>query len=514
METSNSTNDGGAFYSNTLSPPAEFLAPCPKFRVLVLGNPEATKQEIFAKIFGVDLEKKQLAAAFHDKVHHPIDEELDLLGQNEHLTVFTSPNFGAGDERAYKSVCDFLHSHSGLPDEKKNIHCIWYCVASEEQRAIHPLETKFFANLVNVAPHIPVVLLFTKYDDFVSRVELKWSKNAQQRGLSKVAVTHILRDLSTKRFEKTIGSKWDEALHLTTPASSASSGKHIQRVCVASDGDGDGEESFEKLAVVTLAGLRDRSIKLAYAVAQRNSAFISTQFCADTAAEYFSVDTGHARKLAGVDMRDIIPNFFAKAVRIFNMRDISSILTDAGLLTRILTAAFGTNQRPLLSEILSCSLSTEQPTMLLNLSPHERAVLLTQSLVEIVLFLHKLADTQWPHRENFALALPPPTLTARTLERELDDFLLGHEKNTVLEVVEGSTIFSSCPLKKGISDLISSAVEQAVSKHDGVARQSPSGKPVVIVEDSDLQEISLSFVNDKSPDDMILPCGLRILPLN
>lgn len=41
----------------TLSPPSEFLAPCPKFRILVLGNPESTKQEIFSKVFGVDLEK-------------------------------------------------------------------------------------------------------------------------------------------------------------------------------------------------------------------------------------------------------------------------------------------------------------------------------------------------------------------------------------------------------------------------------------------------------------------------
>lgn len=40
-----------------LSPPSEFLAACPKFRILVLGNPESTKQELFTKIFGVDLEK-------------------------------------------------------------------------------------------------------------------------------------------------------------------------------------------------------------------------------------------------------------------------------------------------------------------------------------------------------------------------------------------------------------------------------------------------------------------------
>lgn len=40
-----------------LSSPQDFLEPCPTFRILVLGNPESTKQELFSKIFGVDLEK-------------------------------------------------------------------------------------------------------------------------------------------------------------------------------------------------------------------------------------------------------------------------------------------------------------------------------------------------------------------------------------------------------------------------------------------------------------------------
>lgn len=47
-------------YSQPLSPPSEFLASCPQFRILVLGNPESTKQEIFSKVFGVDLDKVSL----------------------------------------------------------------------------------------------------------------------------------------------------------------------------------------------------------------------------------------------------------------------------------------------------------------------------------------------------------------------------------------------------------------------------------------------------------------------
>ncbi|KAK3681009.1 hypothetical protein B0T22DRAFT_309847 [Podospora appendiculata] len=483
----------------TLKSPSEFLAACPKFRILVLGNPESTKQEIFSKVFGIDLEKKLLADAFNARNHHPVEEELDLHGQNARLTVFTSHNFGTGDETAYRAVSDFLASPA-LADAP--IHCIWYCIASEEGRSIHSLETQFFAELPKIAPRVPVVLVFTKYDEFVTQVQLDWSRDASRRGgVSKVAVAHILRDLSVKRFEKTIGRKWDEA-------SGRTKGRQIPRVCV-SGGPEDGDESYERLAARTLASLRDRSVQLSFAAAQRSSAFISTQFCADTAAEYFTVDTGHARKVDGVDMNEIIPNFFAEAYQIFNMRDVSTVLLEKNLLTKILEAAFPGDRLPFLLDALHHS-GTDQ-TMMLNLSPHERAVLLTQALAMIVLFLHKLAEMQWPHQDNFSLSVVPPTLTPRAVERVLNEMHTGKDKTDVLEAIEENHIFSSCRLREEISDLILNSVhgtDKIHIHHEGV------GNPTVRVDDDDLNEISLAYVNDKGPDDMFLPCGLKILKLN
>jgi hypothetical protein len=222
--------------------------------------------------------QKLVANAFGNG--HNIEKELDLEGQNERLAIYTSPNFGSEDEGAYRRVCDFLASRSSeSTDLPERIHCIWYCVASEEERAVSHLETRFFGGgLATVAPHVPMVLLYTKYDDFVSRVQMDWSHDAQQRGLSKVAVSHILKDLSTKRFEKSIKKRWDAVLlddrgrYMVQP---------VARVCVASGSDPDGDDSsFEKLATATLDSLRewkDWNVKLAFAAAQRNSATISTQ---------------------------------------------------------------------------------------------------------------------------------------------------------------------------------------------------------------------------------------------
>jgi len=177
-------------------------------------------------------------------------------------------------------VCDFISSRdteTQLLD--KRIHCIWYCVASEEERPISRLEAKFFGGeLPLVARQVPIIIAFTKYDDFISKVQLEWSKDAQERGLSKVAVTHILNDLTARRFEKTIAKRWDEVL---LDDKGRSKGRKVPRVCVASGDDPDGDDSsFEALGTTTLESLRewkDWHVKLAFATAQRNSASISTQ---------------------------------------------------------------------------------------------------------------------------------------------------------------------------------------------------------------------------------------------
>ncbi|KAJ4287463.1 hypothetical protein N0V88_007649 [Collariella sp. IMI 366227] len=453
-----------------MTPPTEFLAACPRFRILVLGNPESTKQELFTKVFGVALEKKLVDEAFTSSQN--IDHELDLYGQNKRVAIHTSLNFNNSDEHNYDRVCNFLRTHTTSAKQEEHIHSIWYCVASEEGRSVAELEKRFFTSgLQSAAPHVPVTLVFTKYEEFVNKVRLDWSHDAEQRGLSKLAVSHILRDLSSKKFESNIGKKWDAVLNGAVP-----------RVCVWSGDSDEGARSFEALADVTLSKLRERSVRYAFAAAQRSSAMTSTRFAADTASHYFEVDTGHARKLHGIDMRDILPNFFCKAVQLFNLHDPSGTLSSDPtiLLPRVLDAAFGPSQRGLVTECLRKS-STEPGTILSSLSPHERAVLLTQALAAAVLFLHRLAVAQWPRHlapsspadpSGFlSLSASPPTKAMGTaaplgslqneIERAARDISHGSEGKAVLAAVEASTIFTTCTLRRGVADLIVKAVEQA-----------------------------------------------------
>jgi hypothetical protein len=211
-------------------------------------------------------------------------------------------------------------------------------------------------------------------------------------------------------------------------------------------------------------------------------------------------------------MRDILPNFFAKAITLFNLHDTSALLTSSTLLPLILDATFDPSQKPLLTECLTQS-STDPHAILSSLSPHERAVLLTQALTATLLFLHRLADTQWPH-EDYHHQETAYTLTPRAINRVLEEIRGGQEKKAVLQAVEASPLFTTCTLRKAIADLIVAAVRRGDTKV-GVAaaggRLHGGGSRGFV--DDDNAEVPLSFVNDKGPDDVVLPCGLTILPL-
>ncbi|KAK1762219.1 hypothetical protein QBC33DRAFT_290822 [Phialemonium atrogriseum] len=484
-----------------LPPSSEFLSQCPAFRLLVLGNAESTKVDIFSKIFGVTLPKNHLAAAFSPG--HDITQELELDGQNSRLIIHTSPNFGSGDEQAYARVCDFLkarQSPSAAPADR--IHCIWYCVACDEDRSVHGLEADFLAHLRSAAaPDTPpAVLVFTKYEELVGRARLEWSRDERRSGAaSSVAVSHLIGDLASRRFEERIGGRWDGIV---------GGGGRVARVCVANDDGGDGgvgggRSGFDALTGTTVAALKDWNAKLAFAAAQRNSPSISTQFAANIAAEYFTVDTGHARKRSGVEVGGILRDFFAKATQVFNLKDRDALLLAPHLLDSVLAAAFESrDELGLLQDALEGGDGdgggAHQQPLIGLLSPHDRACLLAQALAQTALFFHGLATAQWAQGD------PAVGLTEQSIGRELREMRLGTGRKSVIEVVEASPIFTQCFSRSEISELIVRAVEQTQEVGAG---QNP------ISVSSELKDIPLTSVNDRGRDDLVLPCGMTIVPL-
>jgi hypothetical protein len=204
-------------------------------------------------------------------------------------------------------------------------------------------------------------------------------------------------------------------------------------------------------------------------------------------------------------MRDLLSNYLSKAIHIFNFRDDAGVMSDLALLRRILEAVFDPSQVP----FLDATVTGTDSGILNNLSPHERACILAQALAGITLFLDKLADEVWPTRSaSFG------GLRESTVENRLREIKTGSERKAVLETIEASPVFSACRLVTEVGDLILRAVEGAEIDTRGHFGAGVGGKGIVVEDDSELEEISLSFVNDKGPNDIVLPNGLRILQLN
>ena len=197
-------------------------------------------------------------------------------------------------------------------------------------------------------------------------------------------------------------------------------------------------------------------------------------------------------------MGEILRDYLDKSIQTFNLKDPDKTLLDPNLLGQILESVFDENELGLLKG----SFENSGQTLIGGLTPHDRACMLAQALAGVALFFHKLAETQWLHRD------PVPELTTHIVERELNGIRSGKERKVVLETIESSHVFSQCHLIGEVSDLVLKAVGQ------GEKLGAPNNA-FMIEDESELAEISLSFVNDHpGPDNVVLPNGMTILELN
>lgn len=141
----------------------------------------------------------------------------------------------------------------------------------------------------------------------------------------------------------------------------------------------------------------------------------------------------------------------------------------------------------------------QQQPLIDLLSPHDRACLLAQALAQTALFFHGLATAQWAQGD------PAVGLTEQSIGRQLREVRLGTGRKSVVEVVEASPIFTQCFSRSEISELIVRAVEQT--------QEVGAGQNPISVGGSELKDIPLTSVNDRGRDDLVLPCGMTIVPL-
>ncbi|KAG2336929.1 hypothetical protein BDR05DRAFT_970748 [Suillus weaverae] len=188
----------------------EIIRICPRFRILVIGKTGVGKSSLINQAFGVEE-----ALASHDR---PGDANINtefISEQNDRFVLHDSKGFEPGEEDNVKTVQDFIQHRRSEPALKDQLHAVWLCF--EIPRAggrLLETGTEAFLTLKRDGKlgNIPVVVVLTKYDMLLDRVERTLDNSAFKRSsegalkkLVKKKAEAELKDICIRPLQKFAG---------------------------------------------------------------------------------------------------------------------------------------------------------------------------------------------------------------------------------------------------------------------------------------------------------------------
>jgi len=99
---------------------------------------------------------------------HEIDDEL-VFSNHPGYVFHDSKGIEAGDVEELEILKDFIRRKCEEKRLRKKLHAIWYCVPMDNHRP--GLDIKFYDKICP-DPDVPVIVVFTKYDQFQFNVEM------------------------------------------------------------------------------------------------------------------------------------------------------------------------------------------------------------------------------------------------------------------------------------------------------------------------------------------------------
>ncbi|KAH9000532.1 hypothetical protein EDB86DRAFT_2801994 [Lactarius hatsudake] len=146
-----------------------------QFRVLIIGRANAGKTSILKRICETTEspviyrggEEVKLDPSM-DRGEHRIDDEL-VFSNHRGYVFHDSRGIEAGSAEELDTLRKFIQQKCGGVRLRDRLHAIWYCVPMDNQRP--QLDLKFF-NDICPERNVPVIAVFTKYDQFRRNVRM------------------------------------------------------------------------------------------------------------------------------------------------------------------------------------------------------------------------------------------------------------------------------------------------------------------------------------------------------
>ncbi|KAF8260596.1 hypothetical protein EI94DRAFT_1811447 [Lactarius quietus] len=240
---------------DTQQPPRQF--PDLQFRVLIIGRANAGKTTILQRVCKTTDSpsvyrgnRKVILEPSTNRGEHEINDEL-VFSNHKGYVFHDSRGIEAGGIDELAILQDFIRRKSGEKLLRSRLHAIWYCVPMDNHRP--GLDLKFYKD---ICPdnNVPVIPLFTKYDQYLFNVEMDVLDDPDKydgRGVSEEA---------EKRFQE----------HYVGPL-----GKDVGYVRLEKMNTDDG--CCDKLIETTAAALNENAVTLMLLAVQRENLELSVR---------------------------------------------------------------------------------------------------------------------------------------------------------------------------------------------------------------------------------------------
>jgi len=160
-----------------------------RFRILIIGRANAGKTSILQRVcdttespevYSVDesgaRNRVQLDPSM-ERGEHNIELELSFSSHNGYV-FHDSRGFEAGEDGELKTVQEFVRRRSQERSLNDRLHAIWYCIPTDNDRPL--LDIK---HIDDICPdkNVPVIAVFTKYDQFKREIKMKLEDQPEGR---------------------------------------------------------------------------------------------------------------------------------------------------------------------------------------------------------------------------------------------------------------------------------------------------------------------------------------------
>ncbi|KAF8800441.1 era-like GTP-binding protein, partial [Phlegmacium glaucopus] len=177
-----------------------------RFRILVIGRANAGKTTILRRLCNTTGERSSPRPLIHQSVErgqHDIKNEM-IFKSNPGFIFHDSRGFEAGSAQELKMVQEFIMERSKAKNVKEQLHAIWYCIPTSDDRPITAAEKKFFNECGTGL--VPVIVLWTKTDS----LDIAKIKQLMKEGNSRAEAMQQAPQKAWTDFEQSIHQRFEE----------------------------------------------------------------------------------------------------------------------------------------------------------------------------------------------------------------------------------------------------------------------------------------------------------------